>query len=306
MIRWAGTALESGGAGLTAQIPIDPNGFIDPTGVGWQEGVAAAATLAIAFLAASLAGRFLTRAARRWPNLGSPVVVMLVRLVRWTIVLLGIAFALLLVGFEVGPIFLIITIVIAVFVVMGRPLLENFGASVVLQAETPFRVGDLVEIVGTTGVINEVSGRTTVIDTFDGKRLRIPNNQVLNSSIANLSERRARRSEIKVGVEYGTDLDRARAVILETVGQAGGVFAEPAPEALVNDFGDSAITFIVWFWHEPAINGSYRVIDRVARAVDRAFRSEGIVIAFPQRVVWSKPGSAPDTTNRDSDETSHT
>jgi small-conductance mechanosensitive channel len=277
---------------VTPQLPIDPNGLIDTTGVGWQEGVAALVTVILAALAASIAGRFLTRAARRWPNLGSPVVGILVRLVRWTILLFGIAFALLLVGFEVGPIFLVLLVVLAVVVVMGRPLMENFGGGVVLQTESPFNPGDLVEILGVTGVIREISSRTTVIDTFDGKRLRIPNNQVLNSPIVNLSERGARRAEIRVGVEYGTDLDRARAVILDTVGRVDAVFTEPGPDALVNEFGDSAIVFLVWFWHEPLANGRFRVIDEVARAIDRAFRSEGIVIAFPQRVVWTGESAA--------------
>jgi small-conductance mechanosensitive channel len=180
---------------------------------------------------------------------------------------------------------LLVVVVVAVLVVMGRPLMENIGASVVLQAEAPFQIGDIVEVLGETGVVGEISGRTTAIDTLDGRRIRIPNHQVLNGPIANLTERRGRRSNLRVGVEYGTDLDRARTVILTAIADTETVLPEPAPEALVTEFGDSAVTFLLWFWHEPVANGTFRVVDEVARAVDRALRREGIVIPLPQRVV---------------------
>jgi small-conductance mechanosensitive channel len=288
MTQSVAAALGSMNPQTTGPLQIDPNALIDPTGIGWQEGVAALVTMVLAVVVASVAGRLLSRAARRWPNLSTTIVAILIRLVKWTIILLGAAFALLLLGFEVGPLFLVVLIVFAVVVVIGRPLMENFGASVVLQAEAPFHVGDLVEVLGMTGLVREISNRTTVIDTFDGRRIRVPNNQVLNSPIVNLSERGSRRAEIKVGVEYGTDLDRARAVILETMADIDAVFTEPAPEALVNEFGDSSIVFVVWFWYQPSIDHRYRTIDQVTRAVDRALRSDGIVIAFPQRVMWTR------------------
>lgn len=282
-----------------AQITIDPNELIDTTDVGWPELIAAVVTVLLALLAASLIRRFLRRAMQRWPHIESHIAGALIRLAGWVVIALGVAFALLFLGFEIGPVFLILAILAAVVIVMGRPLMENIGAGVVLQAETPFRVGDMVDILGEMGIVREISYRATVIDTFDGKRLRIPNNQVLNSSIVNISERGARRSEIRVGVEYGTDLDQTRDVIVEALSQIDIVYDEPSPRALVDEFGDSAIVFRVWFWYEPLIDGAAMVTDEVARAVDRTLRRRGIVIAFPQRVVWTR-GSADGGGNEES------
>lgn len=284
MLQSASIALRGG---LQVGVPswLEPNPAFDPTGVGWQEALAATVVMIASLLAASLARRFLRRAAKRWPNAQAPIVRLLIRMAGWLIILLGATFALLLLGFELGPIVVIVVVVIAVLVVMARPILENIGASVVLQAEAPFQIGDIVEVLGDIGIVREISSRTTAIDTFDGRRIRIPNNQILNGPIVNLTERKGRRSSLRVGVEYGTDLDRARAVIMATLASVESVNAEPPPEALVTEFGDSAIVFLVWFWHDPVANGAFRVTDEVARAIDRAFGREGIVIPLPQRVI---------------------
>ena len=281
--------------GLQVGVPtwLEPNPVFDPTGVGWQEAVAATVVMIVALLGASLARRFLRRAAEHWPNAQTPIVRLLIRMAGWLILLLGATFALLLLGFELGPIVVIVVVVIAVLVVMGRPLLENICASVVLQAEAPFQIGGIVEVLGETGIVREISSRTTAVDIFDGRRIRVPNNQILNGPIVNLTERKQRRSSLRVGVEYGTDLDRARGVILATLADVESVNAEPSPEALVTEFGDSAIVFLVWLWHDPVANGTFRVTDEAARAIDRAFKREGIVIPLPQRVIRRGDANGP-------------
>jgi small conductance mechanosensitive channel len=264
---------------------IDPNSLIDPTGVGWHEVIAAVAVMVVTVALASLTGRLIRRTTRKWVGDESGFVPFLSKLARWLVILVGSTFALLFLGVQIGPVFLIILIVGVVVFLSARPLLENFGAGVVLQTEAPFHVGDLVEITGHRGTVKDISGRTTIIDTFDGRRVRVPNNQVLGSSIVNLTERGGRRSQLTVGVEYGTDLDRAQRVIVEALAGIDGVLGDPGPEALVSEFADSSIVFTVRFWHQ-TIGDWMPLGDQVARTVDRTLRREGIVIALPQRVVW--------------------
>jgi small conductance mechanosensitive channel len=201
------------------------------------------------------------------------------------------------VGFQLGPMFLIITLVGVVVFLSGRGLLENFGAGIVLQTESPFRIGEIVEVDGEKGTVSDITGRATVLDTPDGRRIRIPNSQVLGAAIVNYSERAALRSDVVVGVEYGTDLARAREAIVDAVSGLEGVMEHPPPEALVIEFGESSVDFSVRCWHEPSVNIDDRLTDRVARAVAQRFESEGLVIAFPQVVVWrgDGPDAVPDS-----------
>jgi small conductance mechanosensitive channel len=271
---------------MTLLAQIDPNDLIDTTGVGLQEGVLAGIVLVSAVVVGALIRRVVTRAASRWSKTRSDAAVFLGRMVGWFIILLGLVAALMIVGFQLGPMFLIITLVGVIVFLSARGLLENFGAGIVLQTESPFRIGEIVEVDGERGTVRDITGRATVLDTPDGRRIRIPNSQVLGEAIVNYSERGALRSDMVVGVEYGTDLERAREAIIDALSNIEGVREHPTPEALVVEFGESSVDFSVRCWHEPSLNIDDRLTDRVARAIAQRFQTDGLVIAFPQVVVW--------------------
>lgn len=265
---------------------IDPNEFIDPTGIGWEELAAAALAMGAAVLLAVVVRRFVVRWVMRFPNVNSGLARFVGRLAGWLVVVAGAVIALMNLGVQAAPVFLLIVIVGGVLFLSARPVLENLGAGVVLQAESPFKVGDLVQVAGAEGMVHEISGRTTVIDTYDGRRAYIPNIEVLANPIVNQSARRGLRSELMVGVEYGTDLDRAQVVIAEAAAEIEGVRNDPTPLALVKEFDDSSVNYRVLYWHDPAVLARYSATDEVARAIHRALRREGISIAFPHRVVF--------------------
>lgn len=265
---------------------IDPNDLIDTTGVGLQEGALAGIVLVSAVVIGALLRRLVIRAAGRWSKTRPDAAVFLGRIVGWFIILLGLVAALMIVGFQLGPMFMIISVVGLIVFLSARNLLENFGAGIVLQTESPFRIGDVVELDKQKGTVSDITGRATVLDTPDGRRIRIPNAEVLSDAIVNYSERGALRSELTVGVEYGTDLERVGEALVDTVTHMDGVRQHPQPEAVVVEFAESSIDFSIRYWHEPSANIDGRLTDRVARTVARRFASEGLVIAFPQVVVW--------------------
>ncbi len=273
---------------MLAQVNIDPNELIDTTGVGWQEVIAAAIVVAISVIVASIVRRMVTRAIRKGPDIQPGMATFLGRFAGWMVMLLGVVIALMFLGFQTGPLLLMFAIVGLILVLSGRSILENFGAGVVLQVRSPFRVGEQVEVVGRVGTVKEINGRTVIIDTPDGREVHVPNGEVLANPIVNLSTRGHLRSEITVGVEYGTDLDLARSVVADAVRDIGGVLSDPAPDVFVAEFADSTINVKVRYWHEPTVREGFVVTDEVARAIDRAFRREHIVIAFPQRVMWQR------------------
>lgn len=208
------------------------------------------------------------------------------RLTGYLIVLIGVLIALPYLGFESQPVLLILLVIAVLVFFASRPLLESFTAGLILQARGPFRVGDLIRHEEIIGVAQETNGRTTIILTPEGERVAIPNISMIRQPITNLSAEGARRATVNVGVAYGTDLDAAVAIIENAISDLDRVLTDPQPTIGVLEYEDSAIRIQVWCWHLPSMMDEFLARDQIVRSIDKALRSAGIVIAFPQRDVW--------------------
>ena len=208
------------------------------------------------------------------------------RMVSYTIILLGVVIALEALGFSLGPVGAILLVVIVVVVLSARPLFEDLGAGVILQMRRPFHVGDVVEFGEYQGAIEEVNARTVRMVSVDGRRVHIPNRTALDGTIVNLMAHGARMTTFVAGVEYATDLDRTREVVVGALQSCEMVADEPVPEAHVQEFNSSTIDIACRFWHAPGVHEEWRARDEAMRAVKRALDADGITIAFPQRVLW--------------------
>ena len=208
------------------------------------------------------------------------------RLTGYLIVLIGVLIALPYLGFESQPVLLILLVIAVLVFFASRPLLESFTAGLILQARGPFRVGDLIRHEEIIGVAQETNGRTTIILTPEGERVAIPNISMIRQPITNLSAEGARRATVNVGVAYGTDLDAAVAIIENAISDLDRVLTDPQPTIGVLEYEDSAIRIQVWCWHLPSMMDEFLARDQIVRSIDKALRSAGIVIAFPQRDIW--------------------
>ena len=168
----------------------------------------------------------------------------------------------------------------------AQSILENFFSSIVLRTRRPFRRGDQIQTSKLEGTVEEVNFRTLVLRTYDGERVLIPCADVLSSPIVNHTVNGRRRTTLTVGVAYDTDLATAQRILTEGVASVDGVLPSPAPEALVEELGESSIDFAVRFWHAPDITTLWRVRSEVAIAVKGALDEAGIGIPFPQRTLW--------------------
>ena len=129
-----------------------------------------------------------------------------------------------------------------------RDTVENFIASIMLSIRQPFRPNDTVEIEGDIGKVIRLTSRATILLSFDGNHIRIPNATVFKSRIVNYSRNDERRFLVDLGVAYGTDLAAAQALALETVKELPFVLAQPAPSVWLEALGDSAVTLRVAAW----------------------------------------------------------
>jgi small-conductance mechanosensitive channel len=274
---------------LAAVEPLDPNGvqeLIDTTYVTAWDFLWAGLTLVAGFLLARVARTAARSALSKVDNLPENLAGLATKVAGWAVITTAIVLALPFVGVDTGPVFIIVLVVAALVVLSGRVLLENLGAGVILQTEATFQPGDQIETSESVGRVIEVSSRAVKIETIDGRLVVIPNVSVLRGPVVNLTARSTRRGELVVGLEYGTELGAARAILTRAAQDTAGVSPEPPVNVFVSKFGDSSIEFLVWYWHGSDILTQYRVTDAVARNIDRACRDNGLTIAFPQRTLW--------------------
>ncbi len=210
----------------------------------------------------------------------------------------GVVYALNTLGVRIGPLLGALGIVGIALAFALQDILENLVAGVILQARNPFRYGDQLESGDWTGTVEDINFRAVVLRTFEGTRVVLPSSTVLKASIHNLTAFEHRRTTVEVGVAYGTDLRRAAEVIGEAVRDAEGVEAEPEPEVLLEELGESSVNFAVRFWHEPKVATMWRARDRVLLGVYEALGDAGIEIPFPHRTLAFVPGAEPPAEDR--------
>ena len=169
----------------------------------------------------------------------------------------------------------------------AQNIINNLISSWILMSEKPVRIGDFIEIDEHQGVVERIGNRSTRIRRVDGVHLLVPNSQMLERVVVNWTLVDLQiRSIVRVGVAYGSPVERVAELILEAAASHNQVLADPAPAVTFEDFGDSALIFELYFWCEVGSAGGLRMVRSDLRfAIDRSFRQHGIVIAFPQRDV---------------------
>jgi small-conductance mechanosensitive channel len=206
-------------------------------------------------------------------------------LVRYTLIFLGFLVALAAAGIELGK----LTVVaggLGVGIGFGlQNVVNNFVSGLILLFERPVQVGDVVQVMSQNlwGEIRRIGIRASVIHTWDGAEVIVPNGQLISDSVTNwtLSDRH-RRVEVNVGVEYGTDAQRVIDLLLEVAHSHPSVLETPPPRAFFLSFGDSALLFVLRGWIAD-FNDGYMVRSELGVAVQRALAEAEIGVPFPQR-----------------------
>jgi small-conductance mechanosensitive channel len=162
-----------------------------------------------------------------------------------------------------------------------RDTVENFIASIMLSVRQPFRPNDTVEINGDTGKVIRLTSRATILLSFDGNHIRIPNSTVFKSRIVNFSRHDERRFTISLSVASDADLAQAREIALEVLSELPFVLETPAASAWVESVDDFWITLNMAAW--VAQNETDIVLARseAIRLTQAAFESAGIAAPVP-------------------------
>lgn len=159
-----------------------------------------------------------------------------------------------------------------------QDILQNLLAGILLLFRHPFRGGDQIEVGDVAGTVEEITIRETVVTTFDGRRVLIPNAKVYTDVIRVQTAHEHIRASFVVGVAYETDLTKAREIAVNAVRGVEGVVRNPPPEVLSTELGDWAINLEVLFWCDARQLEMRRTLGRAIEAVKRAYDEHQIEI----------------------------
>jgi small-conductance mechanosensitive channel len=170
-----------------------------------------------------------------------------------------------------------------------QDILKNVFGGVTLLLDKTYQIGDKVQLEsGTTGTIHDIGLRSTKMVTFDNEIIYIPNGYLANSRVQNYTRPDPQvRTGVVFGVEYGSDVEKVRNLVLKTVSKIDGVLQEPAPAVQFVEMGDSALQFKANFWVEKW-NEAYGKKLEATEAIYNALNKAGVSIPFPTRTVYMK------------------
>jgi potassium efflux system protein len=205
--------------------------------------------------------------------------------VQWTILGAGLLTAGSALGLQAGQLAIVFG-ALSVGIGFGlQNIVSNFVSGLILIFEQPVKVGDKVEItsLALTGEVRRIGIRASVVRTFDGAEVIVPNGNLISSEVVNwtLSDQR-RRVRVEVGVAYGTDPHRVMEVLKAVAVAHPEVLKYPEPAVVFLEFAQSSLNFRLMFW-TATFDDFFRVRSEVYVAVNDALKEEGITIPFPQR-----------------------
>lgn len=169
-----------------------------------------------------------------------------------------------------------------------QTFLTNFLSWVIMVLSWDYKNWDLIETQGKLGKIIKIDTFSTTVEQFDWIRFFIPNVDFLKNIVENYNANDKRRTEIEIWLEYGSDIVKAKTLLLKIVENFPNILKEPAPKIIVNEFGDSSINIKVWYWTLMSDTTYFSTRSNVIETINLAFKQNDIVIPFPQIVLNQK------------------
>jgi potassium efflux system protein len=162
-------------------------------------------------------------------------------------------------------------------------IFNNLVSGIIIAFERPIKDGDIIEVGTLLGVVKEIGIRSSIIKTYEGSEVIVPNGNLISNELINWTRSDMhRRGEVSVGVAYGTDPRTVISLLLETARNFDQVLPDPEPVALFTGFGDSSLDFRLLFWI-PDADSRLIIQSEMSVRVNQAIVDAGITIPFPQQ-----------------------
>ena len=232
------------------------------------------------FIASLYVARLVSGLLRRaMQRLNSPLNVtnLLAQLARWTVIIIGTITAL--------QRFFDVTAFLAGLGILGftvgfalQDVMKNFAAGIILLVQRPFKIGDVIGVSGFDGTVLEINLRTTELKALDGRFVTLPNADVLSHPIINYTRADRRRVDLAIGVDYNSDTELVRMLVLQSIQDVPGYVSEPAPLVGFSNFGNLALELNASFWIDVQLNNPPAAKDSALLAIKNAFDKKQINI----------------------------
>ena len=171
-----------------------------------------------------------------------------------------------------------------------QKIAASFVSGVILFIEKSIKVGDLLELKdGFWGHVADVNIRYTRIHTQDGKDVIVPNDELMYSTITNLTNQDYNiRIRININVEYRANVNLVEKLILEAAKECPDCLHEPKPLCFITNFGDNGINYLLMFWVDNVEKGTFKPKSEIMANIWHKFKKYNINFPFPQRDIYIK------------------
>lgn len=167
-----------------------------------------------------------------------------------------------------------------------QDMTENMIAGIAMGIRKPFRIGDVVEMDDVFGTVKTINLRNTLVETFFGQLLVVPNKILFRNILKNYSVNGIRRIEVPVGISYADDPEQAAEVIVKAINKLDFVIRKDETEVFASGFGDSSVNLLLWFWIDyPGEPGFMIARHKAVVNVKKALEAADILIPFPIRTL---------------------
>ena len=207
-------------------------------------------------------------------------------LTRWAMVIVGLMLAITVIAPTITPGDLFAGLGVS-SVAIGfafKDILQNMLAGILILLRQPFEVGDQIVSGGHEGTVEKIETRATLVKTYDGRRVVIPNSEIYTNSVVVNTAYDSRRSEYDIGIGCNDDWNRARELMVEACGNVDGVLADPAPETIPIALGDFANIIRLRWWTKSDRASQIHTFGEVLQAVYMRLDEEGIDMPYPTHV----------------------
>ena len=171
-----------------------------------------------------------------------------------------------------------------------QKITSNFISGIIILFEKTVQNDDLIELNdGTLGFLRNTGSRASLIETYDGKEVMVPNEDLITSKVINYTHSDTdSRIEITIGVSYSSDLNLVKKLILEAALEHPRTLKDPQPNCFLREFADSSVNFLLHFWIGDVDEGRFGPQSEVMFDIWNKFKENNIEIPFPQRDIHIK------------------
>ncbi|KUP93330.1 mechanosensitive ion channel family protein [Tritonibacter horizontis] len=251
-------------------------------------GIKALLVLVLGWIAAGAIASAIRARINKTPQIDETLGSFAASMVRWVLLAIVLVAVLGIFGIEATS---LVAMLGAATLAIGLALqgtLSNLAAGFMLLLFRPYKLGQFVDIGGTSGTVKDLNLFFTELVTADNVQIIVPNGAAWGAIITNFSAHDTRRLDLTYGIDYGDDMEKAKAVILRLAEADSRVLPNPEPWVRVTNLGDSSVDITTRLWCKAS--DYWELKWAMIQGVKEAFDAEGISIPYPHSVEIQKDG----------------